>query len=93
MVIFANRTLVEFWPFITGFVAAWFTIAWLFHTQMMRSLARSHPVTRAEEPDLYNLLENLCIRRGIALPEFDVIETHARNAVASGMTEKTCRIT
>lgn len=93
MVSFANQIILQYWPFITGFVIVWFSIAWLFHTQMMRSLARSHPVTRSEEPDLYALLENLCISRGLPMPEFDIIETHARNAFASGISEKTYRIT
>ena len=88
-----NAQLLHIWPFILGFVVVWFTVAGLFHTQMMRSLARSHPVTREEEPALYNLLENLCISRGLPMPEFDIIETHARNAFASGMSEKTYRIT
>jgi heat shock protein HtpX len=90
---FANNTLLEYWPFITGFVLVWFSVAWLFHTRMMRSLARSHPVTRSEEPELYALLENLCISRGLPVPEFDIIETSARNAFASGISEKTYRIT
>lgn len=90
---FANHILLQYWPFICGFVAVWFTFAWFFHTQMMRSLARSHPVTRTEEPELYALLENLCISRGLVMPEFDIIETHARNAFASGISDKTYRIT
>lgn len=88
-----NHMLLEIWPFILGFVAVWFTVAGLFHTQMMRSLARSHPVTRTQEPELYNLLENLCISRGMTMPQFDIIETHARNAFASGISESTYRIT
>lgn len=89
----ANQAILAYWPFITGFVTVWFGAAWVFHTQMMRSLARSHPVTRAQEPELYNLLENLCISRGLPMPEFDIIETHARNAFASGISEKSYRIT
>lgn len=93
LVAVANSIIFEYWPFITGFVVVWFSISGLFHTQMMRSLARSHPVSRTEEPELYALLENLCISRGLPMPEFDIIETHARNAFASGMSEKTYRIT
>lgn len=89
----ANSMIAHYWPFIVGFVLMWFVISGLFHTQLMRSLARSHPVTRTEEPELYALLENLCISRGLPMPEFDIIETHARNAFASGITEKTYRIT
>lgn len=88
-----NATILQVWPFILGFVAVWFGVSWMFHTQLMRSLARSHPVTRNEEPELYALLENLCISRGLPVPEFDIIETHARNAFASGLSPATYRIT
>jgi heat shock protein HtpX len=93
MIPIANSFIFQYWPFITGFVLMWFAISGIFHTQMMRSLARSHPVSRTEEPELYALLENLCISRGLPMPQFDIIETHARNAFASGISEKTYRIT
>ncbi len=89
----ANGMILQYWPFITGFTLVWFGVSWIFHTSLMRTLARSHPVTHAEEPELYALLENLCISRGLPMPEFDIIETHARNAFASGLSEKTFRIT
>jgi heat shock protein HtpX len=89
----ANAAILQYWPFILGFTVVWFSVSWIFHTNLMRSLARSHPVTREQEPELYVLLENLCISRGLSMPEFDIIETHARNAFASGLSEKTYRIT
>ncbi len=47
-----------------------------------------HDVTRQEEPRLYNLLENLCISRGIPMPKLKIVESPALNAFASGMNEK-----
>jgi len=88
-----TQAIKQYSPFIGGFVFIWFTFAWFFNTQLMRSLARSHPVTRTEEPELYNLLENLCISRGLPMPQLDIIETHARNAFASGIDERSFRIT
>ena len=89
----ANNLAYEFAPLIITGVAIWFTIAWFFHTRMIRKLARSHPVSRSEEPELYNLLENLCISRGMPLPKLEIIETHARNAFASGITIDTYSVT
>lgn len=83
----------EFLPLILTAVAIWFMIAWFFHSSMIRKLAHSHPVSRDEEPELYNLLENLCISRGIAMPRLEIIETHARNAFASGIDDKSYCIT
>ena len=90
---FANQATYDFWPTILTAVAIWFMIAWFFHTKMIRSLARSRPVTREEEPELYNLLENLCISRGMPLPHLEIIETHARNAFASGISNSTYSVT
>lgn len=89
----ANSILSQFWPLILGVVGLWFLIAWLFHTRMTRALASSHPVTRKEEPELYNLLENLCIAQGVPMPRLEIIETHARNAFASGVSDKTYTVT
>ena len=44
-------------------------------------------VTRAEAPKLYNVLENLCISRGLPMPALQIIDTPALNAYASGLRE------
>lgn len=93
LVSFANGMAFEFLPVIITVVAVWFTVSWFFHTRMIRSLSHSHPVSRQEEPELYNLLENLCIAQGMPMPKLEIIETHARNAFASGISEKTYTVT
>lgn len=70
----------------------WFTVAFFFHGSMMRAASGSRPVTRAEMPEIYNLLENLCISRGIPMPQFEIIDSPALNAFASGINRKTYRI-
>jgi len=74
-------------------VPCWFIVAWFFHTKMIRKLSHSHPVTRRQEPELYNLLENLSITAGIQTPRLEIIETHARNAFASGIDQKSFTVT
>jgi heat shock protein HtpX len=73
------------WP--TGMIAAglWFLIAFLFHQKMIDHATRAKGIERREAPELYNLLENLCISRGIAMPKLKIIETEALNAFASGI--------
>ena len=90
---FANSMTYEYWPLILTGVSIWFMIAWFFHTSMIRKLSHSHPVSRQDEPELYNLLENLCISQGMPLPHLEIIETHARNAFASGINQKTFAVT
>lgn len=83
----------QYWPIILTVVAVWFIIAYLFQGLMIRALSHSHPVTRKEEPELYNLVENLCIATGTKLPRIEIIESHARNAFASGINNDTYCIT
>ncbi len=70
----------------------WFMIAYFFHGSMMRLATGSVPVTRREYPKLYNMLENLCISRGLPMPAFEIIDSPALNAFASGIDQKSYRI-
>ena len=89
----ANTVIYNYWPMILAGVFIWFAIAWFSHTRMIRKLSHSHPVTRKDEPELYNLLENLSIAAGIPTPRLEIIETHARNAFASGIDQKSFTVT
>lgn len=90
---FATQVVYDFWPMIGGICVIWFIIAWFFHTRMIRSLSHSHPVSRTDEPQLYNMLENLSITAGVPMPKLEIIETHARNAFASGIDQKSFTVT
>lgn len=90
---FAGQVIYNYWPVIFGVVILWFIAAYFFHTTMIRKLSHSHPVTRKDEPELYNLFENLCISVGIPTPRLEIIESHARNAFASGIDQKSFTVT
>ena len=53
----------------------WILIAYKFHQSMIDAVTGAREVTRTEEPRLYNLLENLCISRGITMPKLQHRET------------------
>lgn len=89
----SSQIVFDFLPAILTVVSIWFVIAWSFHTRMIRKLAHSHPVSRQEEPELYNLVENLCISQGMHMPHLEIIESHARNAFASGISQKSYSVT
>ena len=50
-------------------------------------------MTRQEQPRIYNLLENMCISRGITMPKLKMMESPALNAFATGLNEKQYSIT
>jgi heat shock protein HtpX len=80
-------------PWATVGTALWVAIAYYFHQNMIDALTGGREVTRAEAPRLYNILENLCISRGITMPKLKVMDSDALNAFATGMSDKQYSIT
>ena len=80
-------------PYATGGALAWIVIAYFFHQSMIDAVTGAAEVSRQQEPRLYNILENLCISRGIAMPTLRVAEDPALNAFSTGLTQKQYSIT
>jgi heat shock protein HtpX len=89
----AWRDLVSAVPVATLGTALWVVIAYFFHQSMIDAVTGASDVTRNERPRLYNLLENLCISRGITMPKLKVMESDALNAFATGMNQRQYSIT
>ncbi len=71
----------------------WFVIAY-FSSQTIIDLATgAKKVERKDAPDLFNLLENLAIARGIKTPQLRVIQTEELNAFATGLNESQYSVT
>ena len=90
---YSSFVTAQYWPMILTVVVVWFILAYVFQGTLIRALSKSHGVSRKEEPALYNLVENMCISRGLKMPRLEIIESHARNAFASGVDEGTYCIT
>jgi heat shock protein HtpX len=75
-------------PFATVGTLLWLLISYRFHQAMIDGQTGAHGVTRKDEPKLYNLLENLCISRGIPMPKLKITEDTALNAYATGLNQK-----
>jgi len=80
-------------PIATIVSAIWIVIAYFFNQAIIDAVTGGHTVTRKEQPRLYNLLENLCISRGIPMPRLKIMETDALNAFASGLNPRQYSIT
>ena len=85
--------LAKAFRFATIGTVVWILIAYKFHQSMIDAVTGGHEVTRAEEPRLYNLLENLCISRGITMPKLKIADDDALNAFATGLNQKQYSIT
>ncbi|WP_024513747.1 M48 family metallopeptidase [Bradyrhizobium sp. Tv2a-2] len=79
------RDLIRSLPYSTGAVALWIVIAYFFHQKIIDAVTGGTDVTRTEQPRLYNLLENLCISRGIPMPKLKLVDSEALNAYATGL--------
>jgi heat shock protein HtpX len=89
----AWRDLVSALPWATLGAVVWIVIAYFFHQSLIDAVTGGREVTRKEEPRLYNLLENLCISRGIPMPKLKVMPSDALNAFASGLNQRQYSIT
>src|SRR5713226_3699056 len=89
----ASRDLVTAFPYATVAAALWIVIAYFFHQIMIDAVTGGEDVTRQQQPRLYNLLENLCISRGIPMPKLKVMESPALNAFATGLNRRQYAVT
>src|ERR1700752_4938947 len=80
-------------PFSTGAVLLWIVIAYFFHQNMIDAVTGGEAVTRQQQPRLYNLLENLCISRGIPMPKLKIMGSDATNAFATGLNPRQYSVT
>lgn len=89
----AWHDLIAALPWATAGSALWIVIAYFFHQSIIDAVTGGHNVSRKEQPRLYNLLENLCISRGIPMPRLKVMDAEALNAFATGLNRRQYAIT
>lgn len=90
---YAGHALGLLWMPVLGVALIWTGIGYAFHDAMIRAATGAQPLARSAAPELYNLLENLCISRGLTMPRLYVIDSDAMNAFASGLGPSSYAIT
>lgn len=88
-----NNSFLYSAPYISIGVLLWFLIAWFSHSSMIRRATGAKPLERKENKRVYNLVENLCISKGIKMPKIHLIEDDSLNAFTSGLSDKTFAVT
>ena len=72
---------------------AWGFFSWFLSTSVVSSVTGARPVTKAEQPDLYRIVENLSIAAGLpATPDVRIVDDPAPNAFAAGRNAKSCYV-
>ncbi len=80
-------------PVATIGAVVWIVVAYFFHQKIIDMVTGGRDMTRAEQPRLYNQLENLCISRGIPMPKLKVMDSPALNAFATGLNPRQYAVT
>lgn len=88
-----NTTFMDIMPWIVAGVALWFVIAYYANASMIQHAVGSRPLTRKENPRVYNIVENLCITCGMPMPKVNIVDDPQLNAFASGINKDSYAVT
>lgn len=80
-------------PWVVLGVGIWFVIAYFANSSMVRHAVNSRPLSRRENPRVYNIVENLCMSCGMQMPKVNVVDDPQLNAFASGIDNKSYAVT
>ncbi|MBQ8097338.1 MAG: M48 family metallopeptidase [Prevotella sp.] len=80
-------------PWVVGGVGIWFAIAYFSNASMIRHATGARPISRRDNPRIYNIVENLTMACGMSMPQINVIDDPQLNAFASGIDEKSYTVT
>ena len=62
----------------------WMAISYFTGDKLLLNSADAIPVTQKDQPEIYRLVENLCMSRGLPLPRIYVMDDESLNAFATG---------
>jgi len=89
----ARQSALTAAPFVSAATLAWIALAWVFNRRILALAVPDHALERAQAPDLHDIVETLCISRGMTTPRLAILETPEPNAFASGVTDAQYTIT
>lgn len=84
-----DQAVWRYTPIFVFFLILWTILGYGFlqgYSGFLKQNARH--ITRRENPDLYNVVENLCIGSGQHMPALFILETDAVNAFSIGMSRR-----
>jgi len=67
-------------------------ISYFYSDKIVLSMTHAKPVTFEENPELYRIVENLCITAGLPMPKIYILPELAPNAFATGRNPKNAAI-
>jgi heat shock protein HtpX len=67
---------------VSSFVSYWWS------DKMVLAMSNAHEINHDSAPELYNVVENLCITAGLPVPKIYIIDDPAPNAFSTGRDKK-----
>jgi heat shock protein HtpX len=67
-----------FFAFFQSFISYWYS------DKIVLAMTRARPIEKKDNPELYRIVENLCIGAGLPLPKIYIIDEDQPNAFATG---------
>ena len=80
-------------PFLFAGLGAYSVFSYYASASVALAVSGARETTKAEEPELYRIVENLSIGSGLPMPKVYVIEDSAPNAFATGRDPKHASVT
>jgi len=70
--------IAVFLAFFQSFISYWYS------DKIVLAMTRARPIEKKDNPELYRIVENLCIGAGLPMPKIYIINEDQPNAFATG---------
>ncbi|WP_428075843.1 M48 family metallopeptidase [Candidatus Avelusimicrobium luingense] len=71
-------------PVCWALAVLWIVVSYFMGDKLMLSGAGAIEISRSDQPEIFRLVENLCITRGLPLPRIYILDDDSLNAFATG---------
>ncbi len=71
---------------------AWSGLSLLFGSRLVNAMSEAREITKADAPQLFNVVEEMSIAAGVPMPKVRIMETDALNAFATGTSTSNASI-
>jgi len=82
-----NMTL-QYFPWVIIGLIAWWIISFVMQKDIMFWLSGAKEITRKDNPEVYNIVENLCISKWLPMPKIAIMNEQWMNAFATWRRQK-----
>lgn len=79
-----NTVATYFIPIVIGAAFIWILFSYFNGDSMLLKNAHAREISKRDNPELYRLVENLCITTGLPMPRIYIMDDSSLNAFATG---------